>query len=238
MKREFPFQASLSLRPEIVEQVLEGQSVEVNGRKLKGPGAVFRKAAIMEISAVVFGAFSNTESTAYSDSNVKYNFELTNLKENVMETKEIVLTIEKFKADHADLFAQIMAAGEKVQTERFARLQQACGDDTELLVACFTEGLDTGDAMAKRIEKLSAKNTELAKQIESQDMSHQSKTKVNPATSEFNNQPKSQNQAAEKFDEQSATDAQLKEHYSKTKELQDKFSCADAYVISVRHPLK
>lgn len=34
------------------------------------------------------------------------------------------------------------------------------------------------------------------------------------------------------------TDEQLKEHFAKTKELQDQFTCAAAYVASVRHPAK
>lgn len=245
MENDFPFQASLSLKPELVEQVADGQSVEVNGIKLKGPGAVFRRAAIMEISAVVFGAFSNTESALYSDnSESKYQFELVN-KEHIMpKEKENQMTLEQFSADYPDLhklvFEQGKAEGIKAQTERFARLQKACGDDSELLVKCFAEGLDTGDAMSKRIEKLSARNKDLTEQLSvRQTTSDQSRgTKADPAVSEFNNQPKPQNQQAEKFDESQATDEQLKEHFAKTKDLQDEYTCAEAYVEAVHHPAK
>jgi pyruvate-formate lyase-activating enzyme len=34
------------------------------------------------------------------------------------------------------------------------------------------------------------------------------------------------------------TDQQLREQFAQTKELQDQFTCADAYVASVRHPAK
>jgi len=237
IKNGFPFQASLSLLPEIVEQIEDGESVEVNGKMLKGPGAVFRKAAIYEISAVVFGAFSNTESAEYNDNNTNVTFKM---KETLMSDKDKTkLTLEQFKSDHAELYSQVFemgkADGGKSSIERFARLQKACGDDNELIVNCFSEGLDTGDAMAKRIEKLSAEKTELAQKLAEKESGVGNLP--DPALSEFNNQPAPATPGKEKqFDEKKATDVQLKEHYSKDQDLQDEFTCADAYIASVRHP--
>lgn len=238
MKNEFPFQASLALRPELVEQVAEGQSVEVNGRKLKGPGAVFRKAAILEISAVVFGAFSNTESAAYSDTE-KYNFELSNERDFDMK-----LTLEQLKTEYAELYNQVFELGKteggKTAVERFTRLQKACGDDNDLLVKCFAENLDTGDAMARRIEKLSAEKTQLAEQLASQNskLSTQNLTKPDAAQSEFNNQPKPAvvpQKEPVQFDEKNASDDELKAHFKATKEVQDEFASAESYIQYVRH---
>ena len=42
----------------------------------------------------------------------------------------------------------------------------------------------------------------------------------------------------DKFDEKTATDDQLKKHFAETKDLQDEFSSAEAYVAAVRHPQK
>lgn len=44
MQDGFPMQASLSGRPMKIEQVAEGAFAEVNGHKLKGPGAIWRQA--------------------------------------------------------------------------------------------------------------------------------------------------------------------------------------------------
>lgn len=237
IKNGFPFQSSLSLDPEIVEQISEGQSVEVNGKILKGPGAVFRKAAILEISAVVFGAFSNTETSEYSEDKTKYNFDL--VKENKMsEKKETKLTLEQFKNDNAELFSQIFDSGKtegaKTEKERFARLQAACGDDHELVVNCFAEGLDTAEAQSKRIEKLSAKNIELAKKLEENNAGK--KPAVDPAEQEFSDSGLEPGKETKNFDEKNATDEQLKEHFAQSKELQNEYTCADAYVMAIRHP--
>jgi hypothetical protein len=159
----------------------------------------------------------------------------------MLKEKENQMTLEQFGADYPDLrkavFEQGKSEGTKAQTERFARLQKACGDDNELLVKCFAEGLDTGDAMAKRVEKLSAANADLAKKL-ADNLAETPDKKVDAAVSEFNNQPNAQNQPDAKFNESAATDEQLKEHFAKTKTLQDNFTCADAYVMSIRHPLE
>ncbi|MFH1458189.1 MAG: hypothetical protein ABIG31_03355, partial [Candidatus Omnitrophota bacterium] len=39
----FPWQASIYIPPLVIERVKEGETAEVNGRKLKGPGTIFRK---------------------------------------------------------------------------------------------------------------------------------------------------------------------------------------------------
>jgi len=238
IKEGFPFQASLSLIPEIVEQVAEGQSVEVNGNKLKGPGAVFRKAAIMEISAVVFGAFSNTESTALSDNNKNVKFEIKEILMPKTEEKT-KLTLDQFKTENTELHEQVFAAGiaegEKKVTDRFERLKKVCDGDNELLVNCFAEGIDTADAMQKKIEKLSADNTELKEKL-SKPPAVKSSQKIDPAVQEFSDKATEPGKETGKFDEQEATDDQLKEHFGKTKDLQDNFSCAEAYIAAVRHP--
>jgi len=66
MKAGFPMQASLGLVPLDVEQVKEGASMVVNGRRLEGPGAVFRKAQIREVSMAAFGAAPGTSATAFA----------------------------------------------------------------------------------------------------------------------------------------------------------------------------
>jgi hypothetical protein len=97
--------------------------------------------------------------------------------------------------------------------------------------------MDTAQVQAARIEKLSAANTVLTQRLEKASIVT---AKVDPAVSEFNNQLKQSDNSAKPvvFDEKNATDEQLKENFAKTKQLQDEFTSADAYVMSVRHPAK
>lgn len=237
LKAGFPMEASLYVPPSVVEQVAEGASVQVNGQTLKGPGAVFRKAVIKEVSMCVFGADGNTQSTALADNDnnqVKFNL----IQETPIMAEK--LTKETFAEQYPDIrtavFADGKAEGSKAERDRFARLKEACGDDSELLVKCFAENMDTAQAQAARIEKLTAEKADLTKKLSE---AKPAGTKADPAVSEFNNQPVAEaattGSGAAKFDEDKATDAQLKEHFAVTQELQDKFSCADAYVSFVRH---
>ena len=240
MDQGFPFQASLSVDPEIVEQVAEGQSVKVNGKTLKGPGAVFRKASIWEISATVFGAFSNTESSAYADDN-EHNVKFNLIKEaDIMAEKTEKLTIEKFTEQYPELHKELsekvkaegLAEGKKSEQDRFAELKDACGNDSGLLVECFSKGMTTGDALKMRAEKAEAANTKLGARV-----TELTKKKMDPAVTEFSDTATEPGKG-EKFDEKTATDEQLKEHFAKTRDVQDRFSSAEAYIAAVRHPQK
>jgi len=242
LRAGFPMEASLYVPPSVVEQVAEGASVQVNGQTLKGPGAVFRKAVIKEVSMCVFGADANTQSTALADNDNKQ------VKFNLIQEKQImpqeIITKETFASQYPDIRTAVSAEGqaagkaegEKAERDRFARLQEACGNDSELLVKCFAENMDTGQAQAALIVKLSAANAELAKKLGE---NKPAEKKADPAVSEFNNQPDPEHKSADdKFDESKATDAQLKDRFTATQDIQDRFSSAEAYVAAVRHPQK
>lgn len=235
----FPFQASLSVIPEIVEQVADGASVEVNGKKLRGPGAVFRKARIEEISACVFGAFSNTESAAYAaDDRQTVTFSLQD-KENEMPTKSATpaaapaLTAATLQADHPDLYQEIFQAGVQSETERFVALKGACGDDAELLVQCFAAGKSVTEAQGARIEKLSAANTALTAKLQAAPTkSEPGRAPEDPAVAEFAAQPPAEDAPAT-FNEATATEDELKAHFAATPALHEEFDTVQAYVKAV-----
>lgn len=63
----FPWQASIFAKPLVIERVEEGASIEVNGQTLNGPGAVFRKSELREISFTVFGVDSDTWATPMAE---------------------------------------------------------------------------------------------------------------------------------------------------------------------------
>jgi len=82
----FPMQASLYVPPQLIEHVKEGESVEVNGQKLEGPGTVFRKATIKEVSMCALGADSQTQSKAFASEGNKQEVQFSVLeKEQIMD---------------------------------------------------------------------------------------------------------------------------------------------------------
>jgi hypothetical protein len=64
----FPFQASIGVFPDTVEEIKEGAQAAVNGSVFKGPGIVVRQAHIREISFCVLGADSQTSVAALAAS--------------------------------------------------------------------------------------------------------------------------------------------------------------------------
>lgn len=239
MKKGFPMQASLNLsNGPVIEQVADGAFAEVNGKRLKGPGAIFRKAKISEISMTPFGAAPNTSSTAMSQDNSTDAIECTFLnKESPMDNNGTVtpMTADRLKTEfaavHQEVFAAGQAGGQKAERDRFAALQTACGDDAELLVKCFAAGMTTGQAQAARIEKLTATNAELSKRL-TESAPTGSQGRVDPAVAEFRNQRPGE--AVEKFDEATATDEQLKTRFAASRDLQTEFGDVESYVAFVQ----
>jgi len=236
MKKGFPMEASLYVPATVVEYVKEGASVEVNGLTLKGPGAVFRKATVREVSMCVFGADSNTQSAAYAENdknNVKFNL----IKEaDTMAEKTEQMTIEKFAELHPEIRRQVFDAGvaEGREKERamFKELSEACGDDHELAVKCFAEGNTVADALKMRAEK-----TETVIKTLTEENAKLKAKKIDPAETEFSDNAAEPGKE-EKFDEKTATETQLKEHYDNTAALQDEFHSQDAYLAYVKRDVQ
>lgn len=159
----YPMEASVFIEPSIVEVIKEGESAEVNGHKLKGPGNIFRKGTIKEISMCTFGVDSNTSSQALSSENgASEKIEFSILEENTM-SKEI--TKETFEADYPDIhkavFLEGKTDGERNERELFKELKALCGGDVELLVLCYEQGKTKEETLKLRAEKLETANAEL-----------------------------------------------------------------------------
>ena len=135
-KQGFPYEASITAKPSVIEEVEEGTSVDVNGRKFSGPGSIFRKWEYREVSVCVFGADKNTKAKAFdegdefdvevfkyarsdsSDSNNKQQeevnsmFDLEKMKtENPEEYQKFVATIkEEAKKEVESQFTEIITS--------------------------------------------------------------------------------------------------------------------------------
>lgn len=179
IKAGFPMEASLFCPPSIIEHVLEGASVKVNGHVMKGPGAVFREAIVKEVSMCVFGLDTNTKSSAFDaegNKEIKFNLLETNIMAGETTITEIE-SVESFAALYPGLHSEVFAAGktegiaegvtEGKNAERalFAELKDACGDDHELLVQCFNESKTAVEAMKLRADKLGKENTQLTEKV-------------------------------------------------------------------------
>jgi len=180
MKKGFPMQASLLVRPSIVEHIKEGETTKVNGKILKGPGTVFRKSTIREVSMCVFGADHKTKSSAYADAD-KQKIKFNVIQEtNIMAETEIT-SVESFAEKFPEIYMEScetakaeglaegkavgLAEGQKQEHDLFALLKEACGDDHELLAQCFSEGKTAAEAMKLHAEKLGKENTQLAEKV-------------------------------------------------------------------------
>jgi len=110
----FPYQASISIRPTLVERVEKGEKVEVNGMKLSGPLTVFRKSNFREGSVCVFGVDSKTSSTVFSDddmADIQYDV-ITFSEENKNDStyqEESIMDLKELKEKHANLVSELTA---------------------------------------------------------------------------------------------------------------------------------
>jgi hypothetical protein len=241
MQDGFPMQASLWPKPSLIEQVSDGAMSEVNGHTLKGPGAIFRQAQIQEVSMCVFGALNNTRSTALAaDDSDAIEFELMERDSPMVKEDKPALTVETFKAENPALHQTVFAAGQaegiKLEKERFAALQKACGGDAVLLAECFAAGLTVAESLQKANEKLASEVKGLREQLAAKAVAPAGS--VAAAVAEFKNQPAPGDPKTAVFEEAKATDIELEAHFAATAELRDRFSSAKAYVASVRHPPK
>jgi len=137
-----PWQASIYFaEPHTIEEVSAGETAEVNGRTLTGPGTVFRKWRLREASFCTLGADENTsgrslsdgssvdvtvtvlsKETAMADEKVqigKEEFErLTALDGEVTELREFVPTAAWLREKHGDVADELRQGGAADERER------------------------------------------------------------------------------------------------------------------------
>ena len=220
MKAGFPMEASLYVPPTSIEFVKDGESVQVNGQNLKGPGAVFRKSTVKEVSMCVFGADANARSKAFNANEKNIKFNLIEGKKAMAEKQENQMSVDILKTDHADVYDQVFvdgkAAGEKAERDLFSELQKVCGDDDQLLVESYIEGRTTEAALMAKNEKLAAENKKLQDQAAAARPAAPAKTE--PADIEFSDDGPGKKPDPAKSDVENWTD-----EFTGSKQLQKEF---------------
>jgi hypothetical protein len=105
----FPYQASVGLRPLLLEEVAEGETAEVNGLKMKGPGTIFRKSKFKEASVCVFGFDENTGVSSLSDAEEEVEVDVILSDDSNNDNQEVEdMTLEQLKEQHPNLYKEIM----------------------------------------------------------------------------------------------------------------------------------
>lgn len=134
----FAWQASLGLSAQKVDEVLSGDTVEVNGFKFEGPGLVVRKSRIREVSFVPLGADNKTKAVALDASTPV-----------TVDKEELPMTTES------------APKGATV-----AELKSAFPKDANFVLQCVEEGLTLLEAKAKYADVLEVKLQSRNKEIE------------------------------------------------------------------------
>ncbi len=62
----FPWQASTYLEPRKIVRLGDGEEAECNGRKVKGPGVIFRECTLREVTFTALGVDDDTSATSLS----------------------------------------------------------------------------------------------------------------------------------------------------------------------------
>lgn len=212
---KFPFEASLrfDMDQSTIVFVKEGESVEVNGHKLKGPGTLVKDAKIMEGSVCVFGALKNTKSEIFERTNI--------MEETKIESAEMFA--EQYPEMHAEIvtvakdegMAEGVDKGQKEVRESFAEFAEKFGDDPALCIEQFKAGATIEEATAVQNEKLKARNKELADKA-----AKQSQTKVDPAAQEFSD---TQTQGKEKTDKTKPAKERYTDEFNESADIQAEF---------------
>lgn len=166
----FPYQASISIRPRKIEEVPEGESADVNGTKMKGPGIILRSSTFREASVCVFGRDTKTGVKSLSDSDYDemeveaFSQEATDKKQKkskpISNGGKSMLDLTAIKDEHPDLVKQINAALKEKDDSITSLTTER--DDLKKQVADLTKERDD---LKKEKEDLSASNTESEKRI-------------------------------------------------------------------------
>lgn len=105
---DFPWQASMYIPPIEIEDVPADSTAQVNGYTLSGPGTIFRRSRVREVSFCVLGADENTNAVALSnddESTINLNVtRYTTEKENKMSDEIVAEATDN--TEQADVVAE------------------------------------------------------------------------------------------------------------------------------------
>lgn len=118
-KAGFPYEASIYAVPTKIRRVSEKEEVEVNGHKLRGPGTIFEKTKLKEVSVCVFGYDSNTKSAAMEDSADSVTLSVECENEDNYEEVNGTMKLSELKKKDPEGYAQLVEEAKGSVSEEF-----------------------------------------------------------------------------------------------------------------------
>ncbi|MHA3051146.1 hypothetical protein [Acinetobacter sp. ANC 4640] len=116
----FPFQMSMYIKPGSIEEVLQGQTVNVNGQDFAGPIVVFRKNRIREFTICSLGADENTSIEAFSS---KSNQKTTQEDTDVTELEKAQAAQAQAEKERDDALEELKQFKAKKRADDIAQLE-------------------------------------------------------------------------------------------------------------------
>ena len=116
----FPFQMSMFIDPGSIEEVLQGQTVQVNGQSFTGPVAVFRNNRIREFTICSTGADRNTSIKAFSG---KPNLNQPKEDTDVTELEQAKEALKKAETERDNAQAELKQFKAQKRAEDIAALE-------------------------------------------------------------------------------------------------------------------
>jgi len=125
--RGFPWQLSVGIWPDSIEEVQAGASIQLNGQSFQGPLTVFRNSRIREVSVVPVGADSRTSAAVLSAGE--------SISIPVISHEDDTMNLDEAKAKIAELegkLAQLSAGNGKPDPTKYVELSVMQGVQAEL----------------------------------------------------------------------------------------------------------
>lgn len=150
----FPWQASVMLEIESIEDVGDDVSVQVNGYSLEGPAVVLRKTRLREVTVTTLGADENTDAELFGER--RKGPIMSNVTRAAAEPKGEAATTAAPPAEarftQADVDAAVSAAVTAERTRAAKIIAGAAPHQSALAASHVQKGTDAADALLSLIE--------------------------------------------------------------------------------------
>lgn len=121
----FPWQLSVGIWPDSIEEVPAGYDIALNGRLFQGPVTIFRGGRVREVSVVALGADHQTSATVLNVGD-SFDIPLITHEDNSVELEQLKERITALEAENNQLKTDLAAEqNAKAQAEQALQASQA-----------------------------------------------------------------------------------------------------------------
>lgn len=154
----FPYQASISIRPYVIEEVAEGVKAEVNGYSVKGPITIVRKSRYNESSVCVFGADNKTSVGAFSEGDMEETelevIRFNENKETKLHRRQKIMDLKELKEQYPNLLEEFRQEVSKEFEDYHKETVKAKDQEITDLKASVSKYEEEKTELSKRVQSL------------------------------------------------------------------------------------